>query len=102
MSRKLGSRSRYAKLAEEYEKLRKEKNVPKKAEMKVMDTDRTYGALLNVMGEFMEDSCEVVEVVEEDVESSVEKFKIIDKTLESALLNLESGAEVLGSKRKCL
>ena len=98
MSRKLGSRSRYAKLAEEYEKLRKEKNVPKKAEMKVMDTDRTYGALLNVMGEFMEDSCEVVE---EDVESSVEKFKIIDKTLESALLNLESGAEVLGSKRKC-
>ena len=99
MSRKLGSRSRYAKLAEEYEKLRKEKNVPKKAEMKVMDTDRTYGALLKVMGEFMEDSCEVVE---EDVESSVEKFKIIDKTLESALLNLESGAEVLGSKRKCL
>ena len=98
MSRKLGSRSRYAKLAEEYEKLRKEKNVPKKAEMKVMDTDRTYGALLKVMGEFMEDSCEVVE---EDVESSVEKFKIIDKTLESALLNLESGAEVLGSKRKC-
>ena len=99
MSRKLGSRSRYAKLAEEYEKLRKEKNVPKKAEMKVMDTDRTYGALLKVMGEFMEDSCEVVE---EDVESSVEKFKINDKTLESALLNLESGAEVLGSKRKCL
>ena len=90
---------KYAKLAEEYEKLRKEKNVPKKAEMKVMDTDRTYGALLKVMGEFMEDSCEVVE---EDVESSVEKFKIIDKTLESALLNLESGAEVLGSKRKCL
>ena len=64
-----------------------------------MDTDRTYGALLKVMGEFMEDSCESVE---EDVESSVEKFKIIDKTLESALLNLESGAEVLGSKRKCL
>ena len=43
---------RYAKLAEEYEKLCKEKKAPKKVEMKVVDEDRTYAALLNVLQEY--------------------------------------------------
>ena len=83
---------RYVKLAEEYEKLCKEKKAPKKVEMKVMDEDRTYVALLNVLEEYMENAGKVVE--DEDEETSMDKVKIIHKTLETELLNLEADKAV--------
>ena len=73
--------------------------------MKVVDEDRTYAALLNVLEEYTENAGEVVE--DEDEETSMDKVKIIHKTLETELLNLEAdkavrstnfgvGEEVLG------
>ena len=97
--------NRYAKLAEEYEKLCREKKAPKKIETKIVDEDRTYAALLNVLEEHMEKASGVV--VTEDEEVSVNKVKTIHKTLETTLMNLEAdkavrstnfgvGEEVLG------
>ena len=61
-------------MAEEYEKLCKEKKAPKKVEMKVMDEDRTYVALLNVLEEYMENAGKVVE--DEDEETSMDKVRL--------------------------